>query len=304
MSIPYRVFLVILVVFCSVTRVSAQTESAESSADQQAIKESVKGYLAAHAARDVKKLIGYWSPEGVYINRSTGEQVSGHEALEAAFKANFEENPAKLGLATTSIEFISPNVALERGVATVTSESETVESDYTVVYVKRGGKWLVDRVTEEDIVRPTSHYEQLKPLAWLVGDWVDDAGDVRLEFSCNWTRNNNFLSRTYKAINDQGTQSSGLQIIGWDAAAKQIRSWLFDSDGGFVLGSWKQRGDKWMVTSVATLAGGERGSFTSVFEPLDDGTFLWQKVNRVLDGELLPNVNETIVRPLSTDAGN
>jgi hypothetical protein len=47
---------------------------------------------------------------------------------------------------------------------------------------------------------------------------------------------------------------------------------------------------------VATLADGGSGSFASVFRPLEDGRYAWQKINRVVDGQLLPNVDEVIIK--------
>lgn len=46
------------------------------------------------------------------------------------------------------------------------------ETDYSAAYVKSEGKWLLDRVTEEDGITLPSHYEQLKELEWMVDNWV------------------------------------------------------------------------------------------------------------------------------------
>ena len=37
-----------------------------------------------------------------------------------------------------------------------------------------------------------------------------------------------------------------MQVIGWDPAAKQVRSWVFDSGGGIGEGIWTKQGDKWI----------------------------------------------------------
>ena len=113
---------------------------------------------------------------------------------------------------------------------------------------------------------------------------------------CKWTTNQNYLSRTYSVSSEEGVTSSGLQIIGWDPKNEQIRSWLFDSNGGFVSGEWSKRDDGWAVQSVVTLPDGASGSFTSLFRPTEDGDYRRQKLNRVLDGQLLPNLDEVIVR--------
>jgi hypothetical protein len=114
--------------------------------------------------------------------------------------------------------------------------------------------------------------------------------------TCDWTANRNFISRRFKATGEAGVLTSGLQIIGWDAKDKTIRSWLFDSDGGVVTGTWLPRDEAWHVQSVATLADGSSASFTSVFTPLEDGNYLWSRINQVVDGQLLPNVEEVLVR--------
>ena len=40
---------------------------------------------------------------------------------------------------------------------------------------------------------------------------------------------------------------------------------------------------------------GGSGSFTSIFRPIDDGSYGWQKTNQIIDGELLPNLEEVII---------
>lgn len=294
------IFRSFAVVWLSVGSLAANGQDAvtESENETAEIKARIQSYTAAFNAKDVAKLVSHWSPEGVYISRSTGDRVIGHEALTKEFAAILaSENVPKLASTTKSIDLISPNVALERGTATVTrGDSEVVESDYSVVYMKSGGTWLIDRVTEEKIVVQRSNYNKLKDLEWLIGEWIDDSGGITIDVVCRWTKNKNYISRTYTVSIGNEVGSSGLQIIGWDAKQKQIRSWLFDSNGGVVNGTWTRRDDRWVVQSVATLADGATGSFTSIFRPSDEETFTWKKINRVRDGQILPNVDESVVR--------
>ena len=88
---------------------------------------------------------------------------------------------------------------------------------------------------------------------------------------------------------------SGMQIIGWDPAAKQIRSWVFDSDGGFAEGRWTNKDSRWYVTMAGTLPDGRKASSTNVLTYVDDDQFKWQSVNRTAGGSLLPNVDEVVV---------
>jgi uncharacterized protein (TIGR02246 family) len=289
---------VILVAFCCFGWTANGQEVATEPDDTASIKAAIQSYVAAFNSKDVDKLTSHWSPDGVYTSRNTGEETVGREAMAEAFKKIFEnENVPKLAVVTESIDFISPSVALERGVATVThSESEIVETEYSVVYVKRDGAWLIDRVSEVEIIVEESHTDELKELEWLIGDWMEEGEGFRVEFSCQWTNKQNFISRKYKVYGqDDEIESSGLQIIGWDAKAKSIKSWLFDSEGGVITGTWNKRSDGWAVQSVGTLVDGSTGSFTSIFRPQDDGNFRWEKINRSVDGTILPNIEEILV---------
>ncbi len=260
------------------------------------VESAVEAYVAAFNKADAKAVAALWSPGGVYTSRTSGQRIVGRQAMEKDFGEILAgDNPPKLSVATESVELISPSVALERGTATVVRGDSASQSNYSAVYVKQDGKWLVDRVTEDDIVVEQSKQNHLQGLDWLVGSWVDDTEGVRIEITCRYTENENFLSRTYSVSTPDGIDSSGLQIIGWDAKEKTVRSWLFDSNGGVVQGTWNQNGDDWVVQSVVTLADGASGSFTSIFSPQDDGNYTWKKINRVLDGNLLPNLDEVVV---------
>ena len=261
------------------------------------IQAAIAAYVVAFNNRDVEKLVALWSPDGVYTQRDTGEQVNGRESIAIELKKIMAEaENTQLSVTTQSIDVISPNVALERGSSVVTKGEDSFESEYTVVFVKRDDEWLIDRVTENEISSTISNRERLQPLEWMVGEWTDVVEDSTIEFSCQWTSNQNYLSRTYKVSDAGGVTSSGLQIIGWDPIKKQIRSWLFDSDGSYVSGLWTESEGRWVVQSLATLVDGSEGSFTSIFRPLEDGNYGWQKTNRVLNGELLPSIDEVIIQ--------
>lgn len=279
------------------TGAALSQDAPDATQDEATVRQAVESYVKAFNARDAKALAEHWSPQAVYTSRTSGEQLVGREAIAKEFTEMFAgENLPTLAVATDSIEFISPNVALERGTAVVTHHDETTsETTYSVVYVKHDNKWLVDRVTEDDVVVEDSNYDQLKGLEFLIGSWVDAGDGVRIRSNCQWTKNQNYISRTYRVTEDGEVTSSGLQIIGWDAAEEQIRSWLFDSSGTFVKGTWSQNKGNWINTSVATLADGASGSFTAVFRPIDDNSYGWQKINRIIGGQLMPNVNEVIV---------
>ncbi len=267
-------------------------------ADEAAIRKAVESYVAAFNRGDAKALAALWSPDAVYTNRLSGEQVVGRAEIEKQFAAILAEaKGAKLESQTESIRFLSPNVAVEEGTAKVIRpDQEPEESEYTAVYLKRDGQWLLDRVSEEDQPLVPSHYEQLKDLEWMIGRWVDQDDDATVVTECNWTRNNNFIARSFTVQTGERIDMAGMQIIGWDPSSKQIRSWVFDSDGGFGQATWKKKGNRWYIQQSGVLPDGRKSSAVNVITCLDDETCALQSINRTVDGELLPNVEEVKLR--------
>lgn len=275
----------------------AATARADQAADEAAIRKAVESYVAAFNAGDAKQLAALWSPEAVYTNPISSEQVVGREAIEQQFSGIFAGSQgAKLAAKTDSVTFVSPNVAVEQGSATVMRpDQEPEQSTYSAVYVRRDGEWLLDRVTEEDVPVITSNYEHLKDLEWMIGSWLDQDDFVSIETSCHWTKNKNFLVRSFAVTAGDRVDMAGMQIVGWDPVAKRIRSWVFDSDGGFGEGAWSKRGNAWYIQVVGTTAEGTKTSAVNVITYVDNDTFTWQSVNREAGGQLLPNVDEVSV---------
>jgi uncharacterized protein (TIGR02246 family) len=262
----------------------------------------VVGYTEAFNKHDAKAVAEFWSPDAVYQNRSTGEQVVGRTAIAEQFAAMFKAQPElKLQVSVESVQFVSPNVAIERGQAKLLSPgAEPEEVNYSAVDVKRDGKWQLDRVTDTAKETPPSHYEQLKVLEWMVGQWTTEADKpeaekAEVEVDCNWTKNQNFFTRAFKITIGNDFDFSGMQIIGWDAAAKTIRSWTFDSNGTFAEATWEQRGGKWFIRNRGTLPDGRAATMINVMQQVDGKSFTWQTIERTAGDELLPNIAEIVI---------
>lgn len=144
----------------------------------------------------------------------------------------------------------------------------------------------------------------LADLEWLVGQWGDSSGHTAVQSSISWTRNKAFLNYRFK-ISVPGTDElEGNQIIGWDPAAGTIRSWMFDSDGGFGEGVWSKKGNRWIVQFAQVLPDGRKASATNIYTLIDKDSFTWKSVGRKVDGQFLPNIDEVkIVRKSSDQPG-
>lgn len=269
-------------------------------ADEATIRANAEKYVEAYNRRDSATMAQMWSPEAVYMDPRTGEGVVGREAIKEQFDyALAGQEDAKLAVTIDSIEFVSPNVAIEKGRAVVTySDYPAEESEYAAVHVKRDGQWLIDRISESEIpAPPPSNYEHLKPLEWMIGSWIDEDENTTIQTDCDWTKNKNFITRSFAVLRGDDVDLSGMQIVGWDAANEQIRSWVFDSKGGFGEGIWTATDDGWAIQATGTLNDGKITSATNIIKVLDDDTYTWESINRDADGELLPNIDPvTIVR--------
>jgi uncharacterized protein (TIGR02246 family) len=287
----------LLITVTSCVGVFAQDVEAPTN-DDSAIRTAGEAYVKAFNARDTKALAAFWSPDAVYTNRLTGEQVVGRDAITGQFDALFEtEKHLILEVNVTSIQFVSPNVAVEHGMARfVSAQSEQDDDvDYSAVYVRRDGKWLLDRVTDDPKPIVYSHYEQLKTLEWMIGKWVDKDEDGQIVTECNWTKNKNFITRSFTVSINGQIDMSGIQIIGWNAADQQIHSWTFDSDGGVAQGDWSKKKNRWYVKKKGTTADGRRASATNIITCVDNDAFTLQSTQRTVAGLLLPNIDEVMV---------
>ncbi len=152
---------------------------------------------------------------------------------------------------------------------------------------------------EEEAVADSAEATEtpLGQLEWLVGTWIDEGDDATIKTACRWTRHRHFLARTFCIESEGEKVLEGTQVIAWDPIYQQIRSWMFDSEGGVGLGTWTQDGDHWIVRTSHTLATGERASAINVLAPVDEDTIRWKSINREIEGEIQPNIPEvTVVR--------
>jgi hypothetical protein len=205
-------------------------------------------------------------------------------------------------LSNVSVDLLSPNVAIQRGLARVVApDQEPGERHVEAVYVKSAAGWKLDSVREMDppVVAP-SQYEQLKALEWMIGVWVDADEKSSIETSSRWTTNQNFIVRSFKVFLNDQINFEGTQVIGWDPSANAIRSWTFDSDGGFGVGRWSGGGARWTVSSLNITPDGGKATSTNIYDIVDENTVQFSSIGRQVDGELLPNIEPVVI--IRTDA--
>lgn len=276
-----------------------KSASPEQAADEQAIRKSAETYLKAYHDGNAKDAAAHFTKDAEYVDED-GNVYQGRQAIEELLDACFKRNPgSEMDIDIQSIKFISPGVALEDGTAVVarSADSEPAISHYSAVHVKTDGKWQIASVRERFPKDRRQHRSQLAQLNWLQGEWVDEDRDTSVYFICAPIDNGNFLMRAF-AMHVNGEQViSGSQRIGWDPLSGKLKTWIFDSEGGYGEGFWFRDDDRWVMKAIGVTASGEMASMTSIYKMLNDQTMTWQSVDHEVGGIRLPDSDViTIVR--------
>src|SRR4051794_36937394 len=85
-------------------------------------------------------------------------------------------------------------------------------------------------------------------------------------------------------------------IIGWDPLHQEIRSWVFDSRGGFGEGFWSRSGNEWVVEASGVLFDGRQASSRSTWKYQDHNAWEWRSTDREIDSKPMPDVRVRYVR--------
>ncbi len=232
------------------------------------------------------------------LTDATGASIRGREAIAARFAESFEAAPhAKILILSESVRSLSVDTALELGKATITPASGgTAETTrYEVIHVKKDGRWLQARVRDFDEVDLPPH-DRLKPLEWLVGEWVDEANDGIVHTTCAWSPDGNYLLREFRLQIQGRAATSGTQRIGWDPASQRIKSWVFDASGTHGEQFWVEDEEgRWIIKSTHTLADGRIATATNLLERTGKDAVRWTSRDRTLAASGLPESEEYLL---------
>ncbi len=283
--------LLTLLVSCAARPTVAQ-ETRGNPKEEAALLKNAEGFVAAFHKGDAKALAAFWTPDGDYTDQM-GRKFKGREAIEKAFTGFFAENKGlKLRIDISALRFVTPDVAVEDGTTAVIPPDGGPPSRarYTIVHVKKNDQWFLSSVRDAPFT-PPSNREQLSGLEWAIGDWAEDSAKgevVRVGFA--WSESQNFIVSSFTTTFKNLAIGGGTQWIGWDPRSKQIRSWTFESSGGFGEGTWTKDGNRWIIKATAVLRDGKQAAATNILTRLDADTISWQAKDRTEDGKPLPDI--------------
>jgi uncharacterized protein (TIGR02246 family) len=262
-----------------------------------AIRTVAEKSATAFNAGKVDELAATFLPKGELIDEE-GTIYQGQQEIKDLFIAFFAKFPgAKLAIDIESIRLIGP-VAIEEGIRTITTKDGATKSQlrYIAIRAKTEGNWPIASFrdfTDDPIPSPN---DNLQPLAWLVGDWINEGADGKVAISYRWSDDKNFLLGEFQisSLGKPTTKSS--QRIGWDPSTGKIRSWLFDADGGFADGKWTMVDDGIVIKFTSVNPDGMTASATMTIIPKDKDRYSIKGTERIVGDSREPDFDITVTR--------
>jgi uncharacterized protein (TIGR02246 family) len=275
------------------------TTAPAASPEEKPIRELVEAFAKAYNAPDVHALTALFTDEADVVD-SAGDTTRGKNEIAEMYAASFEETPGlKLESKVLEVRFITPDVARVEGQTRLSTRTGDANefTRFSSLAVKRDGKWLLTEIREyaapaEDV----SSYDRLLELEWMVGDWVDESDVVKSTSNVRWADNNSFLIRTFNVEVKGEKPKTGTVFIGWDSQTGQIKSWLFDSEGGHGEGLWTRTGEKeWIVKAQGVLRDGRPTSATQIHVILNKDSVKVSSIDRIIGGQIAPDIADVVM---------
>jgi uncharacterized protein (TIGR02246 family) len=267
--------------------------------DEQAIRQTVSAYADAFNKGDLDALAAIWASNAEYIDEK-GTVTKGRNAIANLFKQYMSGlKGARMAFKVTSIRPLTAEVMLQDGVSTLTkADGSTEDGHFTAVWFKKDGKWLLRSVRDlpYEAGDTPGAGGALKDLKWMVGDWVAEKEGIKV--SVRWAMNRAFLLQDYTVKRGEGDMEVQ-QLIGFDPLTGQIKSWTFDSLGGYGEGLWTREGNSWVIETAGVLPNGQTGTAVNTIRFVNDQNAVFQARHREVGGQPIADSEVKLVRKAS-----
>jgi len=264
--------------------------------DEKALQSVAEAYTRAYNAGDARSLASLFTEDAEVMDENK-ERLRGRRMIEDVFGSLFRNRPgARIAISPASLRFLGPDAAQEEGRTEVKSPGGELPAirHYTVLFVKTGNRWMYSSVREEHGTSLT-HHERLRELEWLVGDWLDESPDSVVQATCRWTEDQNFLLRDFTVHVQGKSVMTVMERIGWDPSTRQIKSWVFDSEGGHGTGLWSRNANEWVIKSTGILPDGRTATATHVLTRVSPQSARWASIERTVGDQVVPDHTEYVM---------
>lgn len=277
----------------------AQPAKPAPSPEEKAIIDGVNAFSTLYSSAKADALAELFVDDASIIDPD-GNETRGKAAVAEMYGAAFQENPGlKVHSRVDEVRFLTSDVARVHGESQLSSATGDASefTRFNVLLVRKEGKWKIAEIRESAAApADITPYERLQELEWMVGDWVDESDNSRVQSSVRWADNQSYLVRTYK-IEMQGEKgASGTMFIGWDPQSGQIKSWIFDSNGGHGEGLWTRTGEKeWVVKAQGVMRDGRPTSATQIHNIINKDSVKTSSIDRIIGGQVAPDIVDVIM---------
>lgn len=254
-----------------------------------AILKSAEEFAAAYNRHDAQAIAAGFTAAAEYVT-DDGQRLGGTAPIAAHFAAMFERFPeTQITLTVESIRLIAPQTAIEEGTvdAEYAPDRPADSSRYVAVHVREAGGWQIAAVREFGVApEPVAGADRLQELNWMIGEWINEDEHFTSRMSCRLVDGGAFI---LQQLSLQVAGQPPIQTttrIGWDAQARQFRSWTFDSQGGFSSGRWTRGDGHWLIKSRGVTRLGRTFSATAELRQVDPSTITLSSRDRVEGGAI------------------
>lgn len=254
--------------------------------DRDGVKKALGAFAAAFGKGDAKVVGALFTAEGEYIG-DDGTVIRGRAAIEKDYAEFFAKNPENaLAVEVETIRFPSRDNAVVEGhfKLHMGKKKELVVSRCSFLYAREDGKWLIAIAREWPGDGLT-----VRDLEWLIGTWEAKRDGTVVTTTYEWTKNKTFI-RCHLSVTRDGETHTGMQMIGKMPSTGGLHIWTFEDEGGIGDADITRDGKKWVFAARGSNAEGQVLTATNIMTPVDGDSFLWQTVERTVDGEPAPDL--------------
>ncbi|HQR07173.1 MAG TPA: SgcJ/EcaC family oxidoreductase [Gemmatales bacterium] len=271
---------------------------------QQEKEKEVRSFLETVAAtfnkHDAKAVGGLFLAEGELVDED-GNVLKTREAIESHYSEIFKAKPeSRLKVEDDTVRLIGDSIAMYDGLAEVkpSAQERVRRTRFAAVLTKQGNQWQIASIRDlEDLDNDSVLIrETMNELGFLVGEWLEEGSNYRIQTDCQWCDDKMSLVQKFKISGSNIKELTGTQRIAWDPATQKIKSWTHDSQGGYAEALWTNKDGGWIVKANGTNSEGDATSMTSEYREASKGRIDLYFRDRIIGAEVMPDVKVTIVR--------
>jgi len=261
-----------------------------------AVRKAAEGLVVAFNAGKAEEVASTFLANGELIDEA-GTVYQGQQEVKDLVTAFFEKFPGtRVENEIESVRMVGPVSIVEGARVTIAKDGSSARTPFISVLAKTDQGWRIASLRDFPDQTLPSPGEFLKPLEWLVGDWVNEGADAHVKLGYRWSEDKNFILGDILVTKNGQVVMKSSQRIGWDPLEGKARSWIFDSDGGFSEATWTQVEERWVVRSSAVMPEGITGSAMVTVTPQENGRFIMAGSNRIIGDVLEDDYEITVVK--------